>query len=73
MNKFSISMQAYHEMSQLLKDAPRKHYIDGCQKTIDEQWLDRIKPTPGCAPGAELPFQGLLADAIQSRVRIRVV
>ena len=72
MNKFSVSLQAYHEISQLLKDAPRKHYIDSCQKTLDEQWLNRLKHMPGCVPGAELPFQDLLANAIQIHVCIRV-
>ena len=72
MNRFSVSMEAYNEISQVLKDATRAHHVEGCQRDIDGEWLSSLKHTPGCAPGAELPFEDLLVNVIQNHVRILI-
>jgi len=57
MDKFSVSMQAYHELSQQRPTLPRSYLIEACQQSIDDKW--DVTRTPGECPGAELPFKVL--------------
>ena len=66
MDRFSISLQGYHELSQVENSLPRTHLIETCAKQMDSQW--EIKRTPGVAPGAELPLKLLLEKEIQQHV-----
>ena len=45
MDRFSISLQGYHELSQVDPSLPRAHLIEGCAKNVDSQW--NITKTPG--------------------------
>ena len=47
MDRFSISLEGYHELSQVEKSLPRTHLIESCIKAMDEKW-DNIR-TPGTA------------------------
>ena len=54
MDRFSISLQGYHELSQVDPSLPRTHLIEGCAKNVDSQW--NITKTLGPCAGAELPI-----------------
>ena len=58
MDRFTISQEAYHELTQQESSLPKTYFVESCQKVIDALW----KPTrtPGICPGAELPFELLL-------------
>ena len=58
MDRFSVSLEAYHELSQVNKDLPRTHLIEGCTKKEDSKW--EVKRTPGSSHGAEIAFKTLL-------------
>ena len=62
MDRFSISIQGYHELSHVETSLPRTLLIETCPKQMDSQW--EIKRTPGSAPGAELPLKLLLEKEI---------
>ena len=66
MDRFSISLQGYHELSHVETSLPRTLLIETCPKQMDSQW--EIKRTPGSAPGAELPLKLLLEKEIQQHV-----
>ena len=66
MDRFSISFEGYHELSQVDKSLPRTHLLENCTKAMDEKW--DIKRTPGTAQGAELPFKVLLEKEIREHV-----
>ena len=66
MDRFSISFEGYHELSQVDKSLPRTHLLESCTKAMDEKW--DIKRTPGTAQGAELPFKVLLEKEIREHV-----
>ena len=66
MDKFSISLEGYHELSQVDKSLPRTHLIESCTKAMDQKW--DIKRTPGTAQCAELPFKVLLKKEIREHV-----
>ena len=66
MDRFSISFEGYHELSQVDKSLPRTHLLESCTKAMDEKW--DIKQTPGTAQGAELPFKVLLEKEIREQV-----
>ena len=66
MDHFSISLQGYHELSQVEKSLPRTHLVETCTKLVDSQW--DIKRTPGTAQGAELPLKLLLEKEIKQHV-----
>lgn len=68
MDRFSISLQGYHELSQVHKSLPRTHLIETCAKQMDSQW--EIKRTPGSAPGAELPLKLLQEKEIRQHVSV---
>ena len=66
MDRFSISLDGYHELTQLEKSLPRTHEIESCAKALNREW--DIKRTPGEAHGAELPFPLLLRKEITDYV-----
>ena len=66
MDRFSISLQGYHELSQVEKSLPRTHLVETCTKLMDSQW--DIRRTPGTAQGAELPLKLLLEKEIKQHV-----
>ena len=66
MDRFSISLEGYHELAQVEKSLPRTHLIEKYAKTLDSHW--DIRRTPGAGEGAELPFQLLLQHEIQKQV-----
>lgn len=66
MDRFSISWEAYHELTQQDKTLPRAYLIEGCQANLDAQW--NISKTPGDHPGAELPLEDLLKKEIEEHV-----
>ena len=68
MDRFSISLQGYHELSQVETSLPRTHLIETCAKQMDSQW--EIKRTPGSVPGAELPLKLLLEKEIRQHVHV---
>ena len=67
MDKFSISWEAYHELTQQDQTLPRSYLVEGCQATLDSGW--DIRRTPGGQPGAELPLEDLLKQQIKEHVR----
>ena len=66
MDKFSTSLEGYHELCQVEKSLPRAHLVQKFAKELESQW--DVKRTPGAAPGAELPFQVLLENEIRNCV-----
>lgn len=66
MDKFSISWEAYHELTQKDDTLPRSYLVEGCQATFDSHW--QITKTPGNQPGAELPFKDLLKKELEEHV-----
>lgn len=66
MDPFSVSVEAYHELSQTESSLPRTHVLENCAKALDGKW--DVKRTPGQAPGAELPFKLLLEKEIREYV-----
>ena len=58
MDKFSVSIPAYHELSQQEPTLPRSYLIEACQQSLDDKW--DVTRTPGECPEAELPFKVLL-------------
>ena len=66
MDRFSISLEGYHELTQVDKSLPRTHLVETCTKLMDSQW--DIKRTPGTAQGAELPLKLLLEKEIRQHV-----
>lgn len=70
MDRFSISHEAYHEMSQVpgLQNVPRSYLIQGCQASCNRLWQNKLKKTPGPWPGAEIPMNDLLESEIRRHV-----
>ena len=66
MDRFSISLEGYHELSQVEKSLPRTHLIEKHAKVLDSEW--DVQRTPGEAEGAELPFKLLLQQQIRKEV-----
>ena len=66
MDKFSISWEAYHELTQQDQTLPTSYLVQGCQGTIDSSW--NIRKAPGDQPGAELPLEDLLKQQIEKHV-----
>ena len=62
MDRFSISLDGYHELTQTQPELPRTHIIESCAKTLDSKW--KVTRTPGVAQGAELPLKLLLEEEI---------
>ena len=68
MDRFSISLDGYHELTQTQPELPRTHIIESCAKTLDSKW--KVTRTPGVAQGAELPLKLLLEEEIWKHVSI---
>ena len=68
MDRFSISLDGYHELTQTQPELPRTHIIESCAKTLDSKW--KVTRTPGVAQGAELPLKLLLEEEIRKHVSI---
>ena len=66
MDRFSISLEGYHELTQVEKLLPRKHLIERYAKVLDSEW--NVQRIPGEAEGAELPFKLLLQQQIRKQV-----
>ena len=66
MDRFSISLEGYQELSQVEKSLPRTHLIESCTKAMDEKWDNKRRP--GTAHGAELPLKVLLEKEIREHV-----
>jgi hypothetical protein len=67
MDRFSISLQGYHEISQVdHRRLPCTHLIKGCAKSLDSQW--DVTRTPGECPRAEFPIKLLLESEIRELV-----
>lgn len=52
MDQFSVSLEGYHELTQVDKYLPKKHLIEGCTKKEDRKW--DVSRTPGKSHGAEI-------------------
>ena len=71
MDRFSISIEAYHELTQVDPNLPRLYLIEGCMKHHDHKTAaDGLKRTPGEAPGCRLPIKPLLIAEIRRHVSI---
>ena len=68
MDRFSISQEAYHELTQQESSMPKTYLVDSGQKVIDALW--KSTKTPGICPGAELPFELLPEEEIRGHVRV---
>ena len=66
MDKFSISLEAYHELTQKDHSLPRTYLVEGCQASLDSKW--KTTRAPGDNPGAELPFKDLLKQEVEKHV-----
>lgn len=66
MDKFSVSQEAYHELTQQDPTLPRSYLLKGCQQFLDDEW--KVTRTPGEFPGAELPFKELLEIELRKQV-----
>ena len=71
MGRFSISWEAYHELTQQEANLPRSYLVEGCQAELDSQW--NISKTPREHAGAELPLKGLLKKEIEEHVSTRKI
>ena len=68
LNKFSVSMEAYHEIVQISSALPRSYLVEGCQKELDKDTASTVTRTPGPSPGAELPLKPLLEAQVRKHV-----
>ena len=68
MDRFSISLDGYHELTRTQPELPRTHIIESCAKTLDSKW--KVTRTPGVAQGAQLPLKLLLEGEIRKHVSI---
>ncbi|XP_078347604.1 uncharacterized protein LOC144632757 [Oculina patagonica] len=66
MDKFSVSQEAYHELTQHDRSLPRSYLVKGCQQSLDDVW--KVTRTPGECPGAELPFKELLEIELRKQL-----
>ena len=62
MDRFSLSLKRYHELTQVEKALPRTHLMESCARTQDRKW--NVQRTPSRAQGAELPFKRLLEKEV---------
>ena len=71
MGRFSISWEAYHELTQQEANLPRSYLVEGCQAELDSQW--NISKTPEEHAGAVLPLNELLKKEIEEHVSTRKI
>lgn len=62
MDRFSISLEGYHELTQVEKNLLRTYLIESYTKVLDSKW--EVTRTPGDALGAELPLKLLLEQVV---------
>lgn len=62
MDRFSISLEGYHELTQVEKNLPRTYLIESYTKVLDSKC--EVTRTPGDALGAELPLKLLLEQVV---------
>lgn len=65
MEKFSVSQEAYHELTQQESNLPRSYLFEACQQSLDDEWNTK---TLGVCPGAELPFKDLLEKELRKQM-----
>ncbi|CAH3114305.1 unnamed protein product, partial [Pocillopora meandrina] len=58
MDRFSISLEGYHELTQVEKSLPRTYLINCYTKVLDGKWEVTL------TPGAELPLKLLLEQVV---------
>ena len=58
MDRFSISLEGYQELTQTQPALPTTYLVESCAKELDSKW--KVKRTPVVAQGAELPLKLLL-------------
>ena len=68
MDRFSISIDAYHKLSQVDASLPRTYLIEGCMHHHDKKIAAKMMRTPGEAPGCVLPLKPLLIAEIRRHV-----
>ena len=68
LKRFSVSLEAYHELAQLSSELARSYLVEGCQKVLDEDTATAVTRTPGSSPGAELPLKPLLQAKVKQHV-----
>lgn len=66
MDRFCISNESYHELTQVEASLPKSYLVEGCIKSLNRTW--EVRKTPGQSEGAELPFKELLQLQIQKLV-----
>ena len=68
LDRFGVSIQAYHEITQLEGNdvMARSYVIEECQADLNESVT--ISRTPGQCPGAEMHFPGLLEEQVMKHV-----
>lgn len=71
MDRFSISLEGYHELTQVEESLPRTYLIESYTKVLDSEW--QVTRTPGDAPGAELPFKLLLEHEVRQHVSCTII
>ena len=71
MVRFSVSHEAYHELTQVVggEQLPRSYLVEGCTKFLDSKLY--LRKTPGTCPGAELPVKDLLETEIRNCVSLQ--
>lgn len=71
MDKFSVSIQAHHELSQQEPALPRSYLVEACQQSLDDKW--DVTRTPGECPGAEISFKVLLENELRKYVSTKML
>ena len=68
LDRFGVSIQAYHEITQLEGNdtMARSYVIEECQADLNESV--NISRTPGQCPGAEMHFPDLLEEQVMKHV-----
>ena len=68
LDRFGVSIQAYHEITQLEGNdtMARSYVIEECQADLNESV--KISRTPGQCPGGEMHFPDLLEEQVMKHV-----
>ncbi|PFX15612.1 hypothetical protein AWC38_SpisGene20160 [Stylophora pistillata] len=67
MDRFSISLEGYHELTQVENSLPMTYLTESCTKVLDSKW--EVTRTLGDAPGAELPSKLLLEHEVRQHLK----
>lgn len=72
LDRFGVSIQAYHEITQLEGNntMARSYVIEECQADLNESV--KISRTPGQCPGAEMHFPDLLEEQVMKHVSDKI-